>query len=155
IGLAGSVLSLLIDAHTLLLSYLATVVAFSSIAAGATAVLMLTYLVRGHWTEALHAPLTAAALSTPITGVLFLPVLLGMSWLYPWVQQPVSDPDSFKALWLTPWFFAARTVMYFTVWTALAFWVRRAWADRGRMVASASAGLIIYALTASLAGVDW
>ena len=50
----------------------------------ALAVLMIGYLVRGSWTEALHMPLTAAALTMPIAGILFVPVLIGIPWLYPW-----------------------------------------------------------------------
>src|SRR4029078_2741138 len=58
-------------------------------------------------------------------------------------------------VWLAPGFFIIRTVLYFALWTVLAIWIRRAWAEPRRMVATASAGLIRYALSASFAGVDW
>src|SRR5205807_1863562 len=58
-GGIGSSVALLIDLHALLLSYLATAVAVSAIPIGALVVLMVTYLVRGNWTEGLHAPLDA------------------------------------------------------------------------------------------------
>src|SRR5262249_54951863 len=48
-----------------------------------------------------------------------------------------------------------RTIAYFAIWSAVALWVRHAWGDPERMTRAASAGLIVYALTASLAGVDW
>src|SRR5207237_7922743 len=60
-----------------------------------------------------------------------------------------------KAVWLAPVYFIIRTVLYFALWTVLAMWIRRAWAKPRRMVATASAGLILYALSASFAGVDW
>jgi hypothetical protein len=154
-GLAVTVACLWFDAHAVLAIYLATVVAVSAVAIGAIGVLMLTYLVRGNWTEGLHVPLTAAALMTPAVGLLFIPVLIGIPWLYPWAQQAAGEPGAFKTIWLTPWFFIARTVLYFVIWTALIVWLRRAWADPRRMVVSASAGLIVYALTASFAGIDW
>ena len=34
-----------------------------------------------------------------------------------------------KQFYLTPWFFVLRTVLYFAIWTALAIWVRSAWAE--------------------------
>jgi hypothetical protein len=77
-----------------------------------------------------------------------------MPWLYPWAA---ADPSAsaLQEVYLTPWFFAARTIIYFVVWTALALWVRRGWGDLARMIRTASAGLIVYALTASFAGIDW
>jgi len=153
LGLAAVVVAALIDLHALLTAWLATVVTISAIAVGALAVLMLSYLVRGQWTEGLHVPLAAAALTTPAAGLLFIPVLVGIPWLYPWAHESVRG--AFKSIWLTSGFFVSRTVFYFVLWTALAIWVRRAWADPRRMLISASAGLIAYALTASLAGIDW
>jgi hypothetical protein len=155
VGLAATAVSLLIDVQTLLLTYLATVVAISAISIGAIGVLMLTYLVRGNWTEGLHVPLTAAALTTPAAGFLFIPVLIGIPWLYPWTQGTVADAGLLKTIWLTPWFFIGRTVLYFAIWTVLAVWLRRAWANPQRMVFSASVGLIVYALATSFAGIDW
>ena len=68
-GVAGSIAGLFIDPHALLASYLAAAVACSAIPIGALAVLLTTYLVRGEWTEGLHAPLTAAALTVPVAGL--------------------------------------------------------------------------------------
>jgi hypothetical protein len=153
LGLAAAVASLSIDAQASFVTYLATAVTISGIAVGAIGVLMLTYLVRGNWTEGLHIPLSAAALTTPVAALLFVPVLVGIPWIYPWAHQ--TQPGPLRAIWLTPWFFIGRTLLYFLVWTALALWVRRAWGDPRRMVVSASAGLIVYALTVSLAGIDW
>ena len=150
----GCVAGLFIDPHTLLACYLAAVVAVSAIPLGALAVLMVSYLVRGEWTEGLHPALTAAASTMPIAGLLFVPVLVGMPWLYPWAAADASM-SALQEVYLTPWFFAARTIIYFVVWTALAVWVRQAWGDLARMMRTASAGLIVYALTASFAGIDW
>jgi hypothetical protein len=117
-------------------------------------VLLTTYLVRGEWTEGLHAPLTGAALMLPVAGVLFVPVLIAMPWLYPWASG--AEPHgAFQAVYLTPWFFTIRTIAYFALWTLLALWARHAWGDLARMLRAGSAGLIVYALTASFAGIDW
>src|SRR5437763_16944510 len=104
LGLAVVIVVLPIDARALLVTYLATVTAISAIAVGAIGVLMLTYLVRGNWTQGLHLPLTAAALTTPAAGLLFIPALIGISWIYPWTHETAGAPRSFEAIWLTCWF---------------------------------------------------
>jgi hypothetical protein len=155
IGLVGCIVAAWFDRHALMLSWLAVAVTLAGVAAGALAVLMLTYLVRGPWTEGLHIPLVAASATLPVVGLLFIPVLLAIAWLYPWAGESVVEPGSFKAFYLAPGFFIARTVIYFVLWTALAVWARAAWRSPRRMIASASVGLILYALTASFAGIDW
>jgi hypothetical protein len=45
--------------------------------------------------------------------------------------------------------------LYFAIWTALAVWAWRAYGDDAAMMRSASAGLIVWSLTVSWAGVDW
>jgi len=155
VGIIGLVGACLIDLHAALAVYLAGAVTIAALPLGALAVLMIAYLVRGEWTEQMRAPLTAAALTMPIAGVLFVPVLLGLHVLYPWARDGHAVHGAFQAGYLVPWFFALRTIAYFVVWSAVAVWVLRAWGDVGRMNTAASAGLIVYALTASIAGIDW
>jgi hypothetical protein len=62
---------------------------------------------------------------------------------------------AFKAVYLAPWFFTLRTVIYFVVLYAVALWQRATWGDSERMLRSASVGLIIWALLVSLGGIDW
>jgi len=155
IGFAATLLGLLVDAHAVLAVYLATAVSVASFAIGGLGVLIFTYLVRGRWTEDLHLPLTAAAMTVPVTGLFFIPVLIALGWLYPWAGSAAESAGSFKAAYLTPWFFAGRTVAYFAIWTALAVSLRRAWSEPRRMIATGAAGSIVWAFTVSIAGVDW
>jgi hypothetical protein len=155
LGVIGSIAGWLIDPAALALGWLTAVFTVTAVGAGAMAVLMFTYVVRGEWTDGLHRPLTAAALTLPLAAVLFIPVLLLQSHIYPWTTAPASEPEAFKDVWLSPWFFSLRTVLYFAVWIALTLWLRMAWRRPPQMMASACAGLIVYALTASVAGIDW
>jgi hypothetical protein len=148
--LAGAV----VDSRSALAAYLVAWIAISAIPVGALGVLMVSYLVRRDWTEALHPVLTAATATIPLAGGLFIPILYFLTQLYPAASGTVSLP-AFKAVYLAPWFFAARAVFYFVVWTILGWRLRAVWPDRERMVRAASVGLIIYALLVSLAGVDW
>jgi hypothetical protein len=154
IGFIGCGLGLLIDPATMLASYLVAWTAVSAIAIGALAVLFTSYLVRGGWTEDLHEPLTGAGLAIPAVALLFVPVIAGMSFIYPWVSEAGAFP-AFKAAYLAPWFFVLRAVCCFAIWTALAVWAARAYGNDAAMTRSASAGLIIWTMTASWAGIDW
>jgi hypothetical protein len=154
LGLSGCVVGFLLDPSTMMASYLAAAVALSAIPMGALAVLMVTYLVRGAWTEELHDALTAAALTLPAMGLLFVPVLTAVSWLYPWAATG-EHHGVLQSVYLTPWFFIIRSLGYFAVWTALALWACAAFGDTERMTRAATVGLIVYALTASFAGIDW
>jgi hypothetical protein len=154
LGALGCGAGLVLDPRTLLASYLAAAVAVSSVPLGALGVLMIAYLVRARWTGDLYAPLAAAALTLPLAGLLFLPVLIGMATLYPWVSEPAHG-NPFQSYFLVPWFFGLRAVAYFVVCSVLAAWVVRSYNNDLAMKRSASAGLIVYALVVSIAGIDW
>ena len=79
IGFVGCGLGLLIDPRTMLASYLTAWIAVSAVPIGALAVVLTSYLVRAGWTQDLHEPLTAAALTLPAIALLFIPVIVGMS----------------------------------------------------------------------------
>jgi hypothetical protein len=153
IGALAAVGGLAIDARTMLACYLAAAVALVSIPLGALGVMMISYLVRGYWTNDLHAPLSRAALTLPLAGLLFVPVLVGLPWLYPWAAGGVSG--AFQSGYLLPWFFIGRTVAYFMIWSVIAIWVARSYGNDAAMKRSASGGLIVFALTVSWAGIDW
>ncbi|MCW5687041.1 MAG: hypothetical protein KIT76_00695 [Pseudolabrys sp.] len=151
----GCVAGFMLDPAALMLGWLVAAFTVTSMSAGALGVLMFTYVVRGQWTDGMHRPLTAAAMTLPLSGLLFVPVLVAPSIIYPWASHAAGGVVSFKDIWLTPWFFALRTVIYFAVWIALSLWLRAAWRRPERMMVSACVGLIVYALTASIAGIDW
>jgi hypothetical protein len=154
LGFAACGVGLAISPKVMLASYLTAWFAVSAIPIGALGVLFTTYLVRGGWTQDFYEPLSRASLTIPIMGLLFIPVLIGMSTFYPWAASDVALP-TFKSVYLTPFFFALRSLGYFVIWTLLALWARAAYGDRARMERAAAAGLIVWALTISFAGIDW
>jgi hypothetical protein len=153
VGLIVSAIALILDAHDTLAAWLAGAVAISAVPIGALAVLMFSYLVRGAWTNEMHVALVAASRTIPVAGLLFVPIVAGMRWLYPWIDTPPEHTS--QAIYLAPWFFTLRTVAYFVIWFLLAVWAGRAWGSKEQMTRAASVGLIVYALTGSLAGIDW
>jgi hypothetical protein len=154
VSVAILIAGLVVDRRATLAAYLVAWIGIGAIPLGALGILMTSYLVRRAWTEGLHAILVASTSVLPIVAALFLPVLIGMKELYPAASEHHSLP-AFKAVYLAPWFFVLRTVIYFAALWLLALWQRAVWSDSERMFRSASAGLIIYALLVSFAGVDW
>ncbi len=152
-ALVACILGFVANPKIFLISYLVVVVTAASISAGALGVLMITYLVRRAWTEDLHGPLRAAALLLPLVGIAFIPVLLGVTTIYPWAGEGIHK-GALQAIYLTPLFFALRTLGYFVILTALAMWTVSSY-RRERMIAAASAGIIVWTLIVSFAGVDW
>jgi hypothetical protein len=153
-GGLGCLAGLLLDPKTMTASYLAAWVAASAIPIGGLAVLMISYLVRAGWTIDLHPLLSRAALTTPVFASLFIPVLIGMGLIYPSAGE-AGHLSAFQSSYLSPWFFVLRAIVYFAILTVLAVWAARAYGDDAAMKRAASAGLIVWALISSFAGVDW
>ncbi|MBV9560355.1 MAG: hypothetical protein JOY90_07835 [Bradyrhizobium sp.] len=151
---AALIAGLAIDRRSTLAAYLVAWVAIGAIPLGALCTLMTSYLVRRAWTEGLHSILVAATSVLPVVGLLSLPILIGIKELYPAASDGHSLP-AFKALYLAPWFFVLRMVVYFVMFWLLALWQRATWSASDRMMRSASVGLIVYALLVSFAGIDW
>jgi hypothetical protein len=127
---------------------------------GALANLMLHEITGGRWGVALRPPWIAAARLVPLNALLFLPLLLGLQRLYPWMDPGRSEAFAAKAWWLNEPFFLVRAALYFAVWSWLAWrWLaiaRREPTIRPPALRRLSAlGLIVYGLTVSLAAIDW
>ena len=119
-------------------SYLFAWLAFLGLALGGMANLMLHNLTGGSWGLAVRPAFIAAARLVPLAPLLGLPLLLGMRHLY-----PIGEDG-----WFAHGFFAARTVAYLAIWSALALLVRTS-------ALFSAIGLIVYAFTISLAATDW
>jgi hypothetical protein len=149
LGVAWAMLAVAHDAA--FSGYLVAYVFWFGVSAGALALRLLHVLAGGSWGEALLPVLRAASEAMPLLVLLFVPLLFGLSALYPWAR---SDPSTAmlpaQRWYLNTSFFVARTVVCFALWLALAW--RLAAAPR---TALASTGAIIYAVIATVAAVDW
>lgn len=136
-----------------------------ALALGALVNVMIHELTGGEWGFAVRRPLEAALATLPVVAVLGVPLLFGLGHLYPWAAPHAqgSRLDA-KAWWLDAPFFIARAIAYFAIWIAIAAAMRREW-RRHRTNATRSGqpavrrlaivGLVAYAVTMTLAGVDW
>jgi hypothetical protein len=158
VGLLITAAGTLLEANAFLRSYLAAWLGWGAIPAGALALIMLNHLSGGHWGPALGRSLTAACRTLPWTGLLLLPVLLGLPLLYPWAQPGWAAPAGGQALYLETWFFVLRALLYFGTWIALAAFLLHGPQPLGRWPRPrpvAILGLVLYFLTATFAAVDW
>jgi hypothetical protein len=148
-------------------SYLLAYVYWMVLAMGCLAILQLHHMTGGRWGLPIRRILEAGTRTIPAMTVLFVPVLFGMSRLYPWMQPGSLGDDpagDFRRAYLTPHFFIVRAFMYFAIWNLLAG-LQNKWSaeqDRtgdlrlkDRMSSLAAPGTVLWAITWSWAMVDW
>jgi hypothetical protein len=116
---------------------------------------MVHALTGGDWGLALRPALLAASRRLPLMALLLLPVLIGVALVFPWANAQAADPSlAAQRWWLDTPFFVARAVVVCGVWLWLAHGMRRRLATPAA-VRFAAGGLVLYALTVSVAAVDW
>ncbi|HTK77773.1 MAG TPA: hypothetical protein VL371_21075 [Gemmataceae bacterium] len=152
---------------TFVRSYLWAYLFWLGVALGGLALGLLPWLTGGIWGLVLRRWFEAAARTLPILAVLFLPLAFGMRHQYVWTDREYVAADhalQFKTAWyLNEPFWAVRAVVYFVIWIGLAYAMTalsirqdRPDAPEPRALRGLSAaGLILYALTITLASVDW
>jgi hypothetical protein len=110
--------------------------------------------------------LESAAKTLWLMPFLFLPLLAGLSQLYPWANPDFVAQDSLlqiKVPYLNVPFFILRLILYFAIWIVLMFLLTR-WSkspavftepiSRRRFQRVSAFGLILYFLSMSFASVD-
>ena len=133
---------------------------------GSLALLMLQYTTSGNWGILGRRFWEAATKTLPFMFLLWLPLVFGMKYVYPWVNM---SPDELVKdrhdLWLNPKLFIVRGCVYFAIWMFWAWrlqgWSRRE--ERGEATPQrfisiqnfSGAGIVVYALTITFASVDW
>jgi uncharacterized membrane protein len=146
--------------------YLTAFVFWVEIPLGCLALLLIQYLTGGKWALAITRLLEAGIMTPPLCAALFLPVLAGMGWLFPWTHPSGGEIGNLvhqKALYLNVPFYVVRYVLYFLVLSALAFWFRRLSLRRDEAGSSALAAmqrwsgpsLIVFVLLMNFACIDW
>ena len=132
-------------------------------ALGCLGIVMLQHLTGGHWAVVIRRPLESATRTLPLLAILFLPLTLGIRYLYVWASgaQGLSE---FQKLWLTASGFYTRAFVYFAIWLILTALLNR-WSEqqdessdgsiRRKLQLLSGPGIILYVFTMTLASVDW
>ena len=173
VGAAGLALTLVGgmvgDPRRALWAYLVAFVYWLGLAVGALILLGSFHAASAKWPVVLRRFLEALPASLPLFVVLFVPILVGMRHLFPWVDaaalpEKVRKAVEHRGAWLSVPFFAIRAAIYFAVWIGVAP-LLRGWSirqdgqgghDLTRAQRRLGAGsLPVLALTMTFAAFDW
>src|SRR5229473_6515367 len=126
-GAAGLLVSLVgwfFNATQFYQSYLMAYMLWLGVTLGCLALGMIHQLSGGAWGVLIRRPIGAATRVLPVMTVLFLPIALGMSRIYPWTNADLVAHDEVlrhKQLYLNTPFFLVRAAIYFLVWNAISY----------------------------------
>lgn len=140
---------------------------WTGISVGSIALLMLQHMTGGGWGLVIRRVLEAATRVLWFMAILFLPIIIGARYLYPWTDRlEVSEhPEvQFKARYLNVPFFTLRAVIYFAIWLTLVFFLNK-WSlaqDRTadnrytkNMRVLSGPGMVALIFTITFASIDW
>jgi hypothetical protein len=143
---------------------------------GCMGVLMLYHVVGGRWGEVIRPVLEIGSRNVVLMAVLFVPILFGLYYTYPWARPEHVKIDPVlrhqHRVWQYPSFFIIRAAIYFVIWTVMAFVLsgglrrRETLADRIRAVDEgggpsrwlsgfSAPGILVLCVSVTLATVDW
>src|SRR5205823_6219171 len=80
---------------------------------------LMNHVVGGTWGVTTRRLLGAAVRTLPLLVLLFIPVVIGIRYIYPWAQPETVRHNDFllhKQDYLNLPFFLLRTLIYFAIW---------------------------------------
>lgn len=170
VGLLFSALivaGLFLDRAQFFHAYLVGFIFWAGITLGSLALLMLQHLTGGAWGVVIRRVLEASTRTLPLILLLFIPVVVGLKQIYPWMNPAEMNTEVLRlkaAHYLNPSFFVIRAAIYFALWSVLALllnWLslkqdRTAESKCGKQMRMLSGpGLGIFVITVTFAAIDW
>ncbi len=167
LGLGVSVIGWITTPRAFFVSYLFAVVFFVGLSLGSLGILMIHHLTGGYWGYAVRRFLEAAAGNLPLIALLFVPILFGLSELYPWRHPDIVAANHLLAKkqgYLNTAGFIIRTIAVFAVWIVGSRLLLKWSAEQDvtvsveptrKMRTLSGPGLVIYPMTMTFAAVDW
>jgi hypothetical protein len=167
VGLGLCAMGFMGDREHFFRAWLMAYMVWFGVALGSMAWLMIQYLSGGAWGVVTRRIFEASSRTLPFMAVLFLPIALGIHDLYLWSHPDAVARDEIlrhREPYMNPAFFYMRAVIYFVLWSGLAY-LLSAWSrqqDAGpddvlalRLQRLSGGGLVLYAITLFFASVDW
>ena len=135
-------IGLVVDPGRAWLSYLWVFTFAFSIAVGALIFLMIAYATNARWMSVVRRATELVMLPLPALAVLFVPVLFGLGWLYPWhtprgeLSHHELEILEHRHSFMNSTAFAIRAILYFAVLLIASLLLRR-WSLRRDRAADA------------------
>ncbi|NBC25977.1 MAG: hypothetical protein GVY08_03880 [Bacteroidetes bacterium] len=167
VGLIASAIGYFLNAEQFFYSYLTSFTFFTSFALAAMIMVMIHHITKSSWGTVLRRIPETLSSNFWIWGLLFIPILFGMSSLYQWTntEYVMDDPIMLgKVPYLNEPFFIIRQVIYFGVWGYLGYKLHKVSVEMDRtndwgltsLLRKVSApGILIFSLTVAFASFDW
>jgi hypothetical protein len=140
---------------------------WTGVSLGSMAIVMLFHDTGGKWGVLTSRMGEHAANILPLMMVLFIPVLFGLKYLYPWADPAHLKIDPVLQLrhpYLNGLWFAIRSYFYLAVFAVMSFFLRR-WSLAsdtddsvdyvGRQSRLSAGGMVFYFILMTLASIDW
>jgi len=144
-------------------AYLYSYMFWLGLTGGCLAMLMLHHIVGGGWGFIIRRLLEAGSKLLPLAFVLFLPLLGGLSYLYPWMHEPEDRIMAWRQVWSNWPMYVTRIVICFVIWGIFAYFLNK-WSklqdesnDSGiyeKLTKWSSFGFLVYCVTMSFAVID-
>jgi hypothetical protein len=159
------------DTEQALRSWLLGFIFWGGIGVGSLGVLMLQYLTGGAWGVVIRRIVEAGSRTIWLMLLLFIPLAIGVYFrqFYEWTHLPPDDHVmEHRGLFMTPWFWIIRSLVYFALWLIMVTLLNKWGADQdktnsveeSRLVLERSSRfsgptMVIYCLVVTFAVVDW
>ena len=180
LGTVGCILGWIIEKDVFVRSYLVAFLAVLGLSLGSLGLLMLQHLTGGHWGILIRRPLEAGSRVLWLVAGFFIPLILGMKYLYSnhtvggearsgWLDAAKWPAEGglskLQSSWLTNNAVLGRAALYFLIWLGLVLLFNALSAkqdvnkDDRKLRASikffAGPGIILYVFAMSFAAIDW
>lgn len=149
-------------------SWLLGFIFWGGISIGSLGILLLQYLTGGAWGIVIRRICEAGSRTIVWVAVLFAPIMIGITTIYPWTQAAGDSIVAHRSIYLNPISFGIRAIVYFAIWFVIAYLLNK-WSaqqdktdnpeDSAKFLGYASAfsgpSMVIFALVVTFAAIDW
>lgn len=147
-------------------TYLVSVLFVAGIGLGCLGLSLLHQMTGGQWGLEIARHLVAGTATVALTVLLFLPLVVGATHIYPWLDSARATEllNRHQRIYFEAWAWGGRTIIYLVVWGLLSWMVVRRyrllnrsgsinqWCATPRLSAL---GLLALSLTTTFAMIDW
>jgi hypothetical protein len=138
--------------HAAARGWLAAYVLFSQMTLGGMALLLIHNLIHVRWGVAFDPALKALVWGVPLLAILWIPIAIHVSELYPWASSAAAIPPDVGKRYLNPASFQLRSIVALAGWVLLAVLLLiNGFVSR----VTAALGLVFFGLSSYVFGFDW